>query len=343
MKKLLLLLIVLFIITLVFSQNATEIAKSCLPSTVFITMEDQHHQPLAIGSGFIVGEGKIITNLHVIEGAKFGYVLLIDDDTKHNINGYFKIDEINDLALLSVPTISGKVLPLFNGDYPEIGERIYAIGNPKGLSGTISEGIVSGLRSDGENKLIQITAPISPGSSGGPVINNEGEVVGVAVGTITSGQNLNFAIPSSLVKALLENQANTATMLDIYEGTISTKTSKDELDIKEGIEIQDLETKVGYISDVGQFLMLGSMSIRNMLPHFVYNIQIIFILYDKSGLPVDYLERTFFDSSDGIRPFLARTIIFDQYYAWEHRALRKKGRNSGENLEIRILDFTILE
>lgn len=136
---------------ILLGQSAIDIAKNCLPSTVFITMEDQHHQPLAIGSGFIVGEGKIVTNLHVIEGAKLGYVLLIEDDTKHKVDGYFKIDEANNLALLSVPTVSGKVLPLFDADYPEIGERIYAIGNPKGLSGTISEGIVSGIRNEENN------------------------------------------------------------------------------------------------------------------------------------------------------------------------------------------------
>ncbi len=73
-----------------------------------------------------------------------------------------------------------KPLLLSDTDFPEIGERVYAIGNPKGLEGTFSEGIVSGKRVFEENEIIQITAPISPGSSGGPVINTRGEVIGIA-------------------------------------------------------------------------------------------------------------------------------------------------------------------
>ena len=165
-----------------------------MASTVSLVMEDNFKQPLSLGSGFIIDNGKVITNLHVIEDAKYGYVTISGESKKHKIEGYLVVDKTNDLALLSVPTLVGAPIEI-NGNNPEIGEKIYAIGNPKGLSGTISEGIISGIRTFDNEELIQITAPISPGSSGGPVINNNGELIGVSVGTLESGQNLNFAIP----------------------------------------------------------------------------------------------------------------------------------------------------
>ena len=109
----------------------------------------------------------------MIAGTKYGHVFVNESSTKHKIAGYFIVDKTNDLAILSVPTLTGKSLPLLSSRQA-IGEKIYAIGNLKGLFGTISEGIVSGLRTLENKSLIQITAPISPSSSGGPVINNSG-------------------------------------------------------------------------------------------------------------------------------------------------------------------------
>jgi hypothetical protein len=87
----------------------------------------------------------------------------------------------------------------------QVGDPVYAVGNPQGLEGTFSQGIISSIRDAGLDKLLQITAPISLGSSGGPVLNSKGEVIGVSVATFKAGQNLNFAIPSNYLKALLPN------------------------------------------------------------------------------------------------------------------------------------------
>lgn len=160
MTKKYLLIILTIIPLLTFSQSAKEIAKNCLPSTVSLVMEDKTKQPISLGSGFILENGKVVTNLHVIEGAKYGYVLENGSSKKHSIKGYFQIDKINDLAILSVPTLTAQPIAISNIEKPEVGEKIYAIGNPKGLSGTISEGIVSGIRSLENKSLIQITAPI---------------------------------------------------------------------------------------------------------------------------------------------------------------------------------------
>ena len=330
-----------------WGQSAKDIAKHCLPSTISLVMEDNYKQPISIGSGFIIGDGKVVTNLHVIEGAKYGYVFVSGSTIKHKIQGYFSIDKQNDLAILSIPTITGKSLPL-TPSIPEIGEKIYAISNPKGLSGTISEGIVSGIRTLENKKLIQITAPISPGSSGGPVINNSGQVIGVAVGTLASGQNLNFAIPSTLLQNLIAKNGNALTPLNIQIGAASPKTEKGEIDIKDGISIRNIKYKSGIWSSTGveeHHKLLQSFSFKNNLPYKVSNILVLIIVYDKYGVPLDYKEETylrsyrFLSSDTGIKPFLAKTISIRDNTSI--RAFRLE--NNYEKIEIRILDFRILE
>ncbi len=198
-----LILFLLFFYLCSFGQDAKMIAKKCLPSTVSIFLENEYTNESYYGSGFIIEKGKVITNYHVIEKSSFGYVTLNDRNKKYRIDAVLKVDKVNDLALLSVPSLLGASLEL-NYEDPEVGEKIYVIGNPQGLSGTISEGIISGIRAFKNRRLIQITAPISPGSSGGPVITNDGKVIGVAVSAIETGQNLNFAIPSSFIGGMSE-------------------------------------------------------------------------------------------------------------------------------------------
>ena len=96
-----------------------------------------------------------------------------------------------------------KPLPLGNSSDVKIGETVYVAGNPKGLEGTFSNGIISSRRDPYTKERLQMTAPISPGSSGGPVLNSKGEVIGVSFMTLVGGQNLNFAIPSRYLTELL--------------------------------------------------------------------------------------------------------------------------------------------
>lgn len=336
MKKTLLFLVILFFINSpLFGQSAVDIAKNWLPSTVSLVMEDNFKQPLSLGSGFIIGDGRVVTNLHVIEGAKYGSVFISGSSTKHKIEGYFSIDKQNDLAILSVPTLTGKPIQLASIN-PEVGEKVYAIGNPKGLSGTISEGIVSGIRDLENKKLIQITAPISPGSSGGPVLNNKGEVIGVAVGTLASGQNLNFAIPSSAVNALMQKNQVTLATLNVPKGSTVPKTEAKEIDIKSGVVVRDLKYEIGYSGRK----QLRSISILNLLPYNVASIKLLFIIFDNTGIPIDYEETEFFKyhyrDERGINPFLAKTKELD--YHWRNRYIEV-----GERVEVRVLDFFIVE
>ena len=110
----------------------------------------------------------------------------------------------HDLALLSVPANSGvPLLPLGDVDSVAIGDTVYAAGNPEGFEGTFSEGVISGIRGTDDDKRFQITAPISSGSSGGPVLNTRAEVIAVCVSVVSAGQNINFAVPSNYLYPLI--------------------------------------------------------------------------------------------------------------------------------------------
>src|SRR3990170_6403836 len=185
------------------AQTAQEIAKRAFGSAVLLVMQDANGQPLSLGSGFFVRDGEIATNLHVVEGAAKGYAKLVGANTKYDIDGITAVDAERDLVVLKISAARSQLLELGNSDAVQVGESVYAVGNPQGLEGTFSQGIVSSIREVGADKLLQITAPISPGSSGGPVLNAKGEVIGVSVATFSGGQNLNFAIPSNYLKALI--------------------------------------------------------------------------------------------------------------------------------------------
>ena len=185
-------------------QNPQQIAKKALESTVYLAIERTNGKKVQ-GSGFFVRPGYVATNYHVIVGAAKVHVNLVGRETAYSIQSIVATDEQHDLALLKVADLNSSPLPLGNSNTVQTGETIYVIGNPEGLEGTFSKGIVSGIRRDGTNIWIQIDAPISPGSSGGAVLNSSGQVIGIA----TAGhrgrdaQNLNFAVPSNYLKALL--------------------------------------------------------------------------------------------------------------------------------------------
>ena len=195
------------------TNSSKEIAKKALDSTVLLVMEGESSKLLGLGSGFFVDTNLIATNFHVIEGAARGTAKLVGQETAYTIEDFIAIDKKNDLAILQVSDPGIQPLPLGDSDTVEIGDTVYVAGNPKGFfEGTFSEGIISAIRGDSTNKRLQMTAPISSGSSGGPVLNDGGEVIGVSFATFRGGQNLNFAIPSNYLKELL-SQLGTAKSL----------------------------------------------------------------------------------------------------------------------------------
>lgn len=184
-----------------------EIAQQTLPSTVLLVMGNGDTEEMKSGSGFFVAEDVVVTNFHVIEKMTEGYAKIYGQEKIYDISGIVGTDEKNDLALLKIKGIKGKPLKLNTDDSAAIGDEVFAVGNPKGLEGTFSQGIVSSIRKTGKFNLLQITASISSGSSGGAVLNDKGEVIGVAVGAIESGQSLNFAIPVLLLRNLVSTNS----------------------------------------------------------------------------------------------------------------------------------------
>ncbi len=208
-------------------QTPPEIAKKAFASTVVVTMAEADGKLISLGSGFFVRPDQVVTNYHVIEGAAKGYVKFVGKSTLYAIDGISAMDEERDLALLKIVDAKAPVLTLAENDGVEVGETVYAIGNPEGLEGTFSQGIVSGIRDAGKDKWVQITAPISSGSSGGPVVNAKGLVIGVAVASVVEGQNLNFAIPVGPVKALMASSGPTRPLSSAKKQKLVLKDTKE--------------------------------------------------------------------------------------------------------------------
>ncbi len=276
------------VVSIATAQTPQQIAQKAFRSTVLLVMEDKNGQPLSLGSGFFVGQGQIATNLHVVEGAIRGYAKLVGKKTKFNIEGYTAIDEKRDLIILKVTTLGTQTIHLGNSDLVQVGETVYAVGNPRGLEGTFSDGIISSIRPVGNDKLIQITAPLSPGSSGGPVLNKKGEVIGVSVFTIRDGQNLNFAIPSKYLKTLIAKVGYAKFLSQIKsnkeKGSILTDFSNPSIDgLTGGKFLWTVNTIPSYAGNDLSY----TFSLRNQLRENVKNVQYLVIFYDKDGDPID--------------------------------------------------------
>ena len=173
------------------------------PAVVQVVIHDRQARQIGNGSGFLASKkGLIATNYHVIEKAHTAYVVFADE-TKLPVLGVAARDEEADIAIIVVAgPLSAQPLQLAEFDLP-IGAKVYAIGNPLGLANTLSDGLISGHRELDGIGVIQTTAPISPGSSGGPLLGTDGKVVGVTTSGFKGGQNLNFAVPASHVARLL--------------------------------------------------------------------------------------------------------------------------------------------
>ena len=188
------------------------------------------------GSGFFIKKNLLVTNSHVVENAiiREGFkIVYIETQQKIRDVGYvFAEDKKNDLAIIK--TIKSIHKPLYLGNYSQVqmGDEIFVLGSPHGLFGTLSKGIVSAKRKSEDFQLLQITAPISRGSSGSPVLSKDLKVVAIAASIIENGQNINFAIPVIYLKKLIrENE----------EALI--KISKIDLGSKLGLKKNILDSK----------------------------------------------------------------------------------------------------
>jgi tetratricopeptide (TPR) repeat protein len=216
-----------------------QLFKQVSPSVVRIVVRDRKLKPIGHGSGFFVSEdGLVITNFHVIEGAFLAQVTT-SDGTVYSLKGVEAFDKDADLAILRV---SGKDLPalkLASGE-PPVGSKVFAIGNPHGFTNSLSDGIVSGHRRlpDG-TVFLQTTAAISRGSSGGPLLATDGRVVAVTTASVRGAQNLNLAVPVSMVSKLLSQRKGLTSLTTIGVNTLSKLETKLLRDVWRAIDGED--------------------------------------------------------------------------------------------------------
>ncbi len=201
-------------------QNNIAVYRRVLPSVVNITSRAVMYNFFygnvpqeGQGSGFILDKaGHVLTNFHVVEGANRGIEVKLSNKRTYKAT-VVGTDKVHDLALLQIDAPNLQPVILSNSSELAVGEKVYAIGNPFGLSGTMTRGIISSIRSirtgDGApiEDAIQTDAAINPGNSGGPLLNSRGEVIGINTMIASNGaeqsSGIGFAIPINTAKAVL--------------------------------------------------------------------------------------------------------------------------------------------
>lgn len=164
-------------------------------SIVMITVHDAGGEAIGNGSGIMIGrDGYILTNHHVVARGRAYSVRIEDDETIYPTNEVIKYNSVLDMAVIRIDRVL-KPLSIYRGNTKLVrGQKVVAIGSPLGLFNSVSDGIISGFRNIRDTDMIQFTAPISPGSSGGAVLNMYGEVIGISTAGFDSGQNINLAV-----------------------------------------------------------------------------------------------------------------------------------------------------
>ena len=191
-------------------ESLPELIKRVLPAVVTVVGFNAQGKVIRIGSGFFVDpQGHLITNLHVIKGVARAEVKLPKGEI-YPLSEMVAVDDKADLIKLVVNLPGGSPHYLtVSGTRPEVGEHVVVLGSPLGLEHTVTDGMVSAIRTiKNRGEFLQISAPISPGSSGGPVVNMKGQVIGIATFQVR-GQNINFAVPGYRVQALKDGPPRT--------------------------------------------------------------------------------------------------------------------------------------
>ncbi len=182
--------------------TSDEIYEKYSPAVFYVIVYDANGEAFATGSGFFVkSSGVAVTNYHVIDGAHSARIILPDSQKEYIIAGVYDYDEDEDWAIIKVNGSGFSTLDIATSESVKTGQKIYTIGSPLGLQNTISEGLLSNkiFSESGDFGYYQISAPISHGSSGGALLNEQGQVIGITSAGLNEGQNLNLAIPMDFV------------------------------------------------------------------------------------------------------------------------------------------------
>jgi S1-C subfamily serine protease len=241
-------------------QNNIAVYKRVLPSVVNITsttlvfnffegVVPQHGQ----GSGFVLDKaGHVLTNFHVIDGANRGIEVALSNKRRYPAK-VIGTDKVHDLALLQIDAKDLEPVTLADSSQLSVGQKVYAIGNPFGLAGTMTRGIISSIRSirgSGGSPIedaIQTDAAINPGNSGGPLLNSRGEVIGINTAIFSNGADqssgIGFAIPINTAKAVLSDLSRYGRVKRPSLGIVSFGIGPDlasqmELAVDSGVLIQ---------------------------------------------------------------------------------------------------------
>ena len=186
--------------------TTAQIAGRATPSVVVVENFNEDGEKAQQGSGYVFsGDGIVITNYHVIRGAK-SLNVKVPGREPYRVDSILGYEIDHDVAAVQVSGASLPALSTETIEEPKVGDRVVAIGAPLGLESTVSEGIVSAIRDAGTIHIIQRTASISPGSSGGPLLNDYGRVVGLTTSTVLNGQSINFVVSVRHVSELLSRK-----------------------------------------------------------------------------------------------------------------------------------------
>jgi len=190
--------------------DAEQVFVRASPSVVTVETFDATGRRIGLGSGVVVAAGEIATNCHVLQD---GVTVLVKKEGRSAPASVHFSDKSRDLCQLQASQAIAFTRPVVGVVAMEdlhVGRRVYAIGAPRGLELTLSDGLISGIRQSatGSIQLIQTTAPVSPGSSGGGLFDQEARLVGITTFILKESQNLNFAIPASWVSQLPSRPAD---------------------------------------------------------------------------------------------------------------------------------------
>jgi hypothetical protein len=187
------------------ADDIPDLVRKAKPAVVQVIAKDAHGN-VSTGTGFfITSDGLLVTNYHVIQNASTVGARTPAGAYYPFTGKWMRLPNL-DIAMLQFNATDASCLQLDTNVQVEEGQRVLVIGNPEGLEGTVSDGLIAAIRDSGQ--YIQITAPISHGSSGSPVLNEKGQVIGVATSILVSGQNLNFAISSAAIDSAMQEWAS---------------------------------------------------------------------------------------------------------------------------------------
>ena len=310
---------------------AARIARENLSAVVTLVALDERDQPLALGSGFfITRDGVLVTNAHVVTGANR---VLVRWRGKNGVAlKILNFARRYDLVTIQTSFTSTPTVLLADSDQAAAGQDVVVLGSPQGLEGTVSTGIIGGLRTIAGVHYLQITAPISPGSSGGPVFNSQGRVIAISTATSAKGQNLNFALPVNLLR-------------DVPPSSITFAAVKPTpFDLRDGDRLKDLVYFNNIIEEFGVFAegtTLNSLtaSLQNRTSDTISDVRVLVVVKSPRGEVLDFHLRDF--KGTIIPPGLAKQVAIPistrGFRAWGAGIDYDRG-----TYEIRLLDYKVV-